>query len=96
MVCHSCGQKIETSHGVRRTDVCPHCGSDVHCCLNCINYDTSKYNSCAEPSAEWVSDKSAANFCDFFEPSTRVPVLSNSRSSIQEARKAFDALFKKE
>lgn len=93
MVCHSCKRDITLGATVSRTEECPHCGADVHCCLNCINYDPSAHNRCREPQAEWVSDREKANFCDFFMPNRLTS--AGTSSNVTDARKAFDSLFKK-
>jgi len=47
-------------------ELCPHCGMDVHVCVNCEFYDPSYANSCREPQAERVSDPEARNACEYF------------------------------
>jgi hypothetical protein len=98
MVCHNCGREIKVVGKVLRTDECPHCDADVHCCKNCRYFDPGKNNQCSEPQAEYVRDKNRANFCEYFEPNNRVPLTSRggSQSSHRDdVRKAFDNLFKK-
>jgi hypothetical protein len=95
MLCYHCGTEVKVGRVVYRTDDCPNCSSDVHCCLNCSNYDTAAHNRCREPNAEWVADREKANFCDFFMPNklTAAPVRTSAPKD--DARKAFDSLFKK-
>jgi hypothetical protein len=50
-------------------------------------------NSCQEPQAEYVNEKAAANFCEFFQPGTKV-AASGREAARQDAKKALDALFK--
>lgn len=98
MVCHNCGRDIKLIAKVARTEECPHCGADMHCCKNCRFFDPGKNNQCSETQAEWVRDKISANFCDFFEPSKRLPLTtrgSGETSRGDDVRKAFDNLFKK-
>lgn len=98
MVCHNCGREIKLIAKVARTEECPHCGADMHCCKNCRFFDPGKNNQCSETQAEWVRDKLAANFCDFFEPNTRVPLTTRGSGESgrgDDVRKAFDKLFKK-
>lgn len=64
--CHSCNKTIEASGRIGRTDTCPHCDADLHCCLNCSFYEAGSYNECREPQAERVVDKESGNFCDCF------------------------------
>ena len=95
--CHSCGEQFPLNPGdkILRKDTCHQCGMYMHCCRNCRLFDPSKNNQCAEPQAEWVSDKEGANFCDFFEPRTSVNLVNRSRSASESTAKAFDSLFKK-
>ena len=95
MFCHSCGHEIMLVSGIGRRDSCPKCDADLHCCLNCTFYDTTKANDCAEPSAEWVPNKPAANFCEFFEPNLKRSGAGGKPALKEEVRNAFDALFKK-
>jgi len=49
-----------------------------------------------EPEAEYIADKDRANFCEFFQPSTKaVPTKPNGLRA-EEARKIFDRLFGEE
>ena len=64
--CHHCGRVLEFGDRVFRNDTCPGCGSDVRCCLNCIDYDESAPNQCREPEAERVTVKDRRNFCEYF------------------------------
>jgi hypothetical protein len=95
MICNSCRGEIKLEGYVSRADECPECGADVHCCLNCLNYDPSAHNRCREPQAEWVSDREKANFCDFFTPNKMKPAGKSPRDAAGDARSAFDNLFKK-
>jgi hypothetical protein len=94
MICHHCRNEVQTEKFVSRTDECPHCSSDLHCCLNCSNYDPSAHNRCREPQAEWVTDREKANFCDFFTPN-RTMQGQGTKPPGGDVRKAFDSLFKK-
>lgn len=74
-------------------DTCPKCDYDLHVCLNCRFYDPAKHNQCAETQAEWVRDKEASNYCDYFSPN---PALSGCKlsSPTDDAKKKFSSLFK--
>jgi hypothetical protein len=98
MVCHNCGREVKIVAKVMRTDECPHCSSDMHCCKNCRFFDPGKNKQCSEPQADYVRDKLKANFCEYFEPNTRVPLTTRGGAQIvqrDDVRKAFDNLFKK-
>ena len=92
LACHHCRREVQLEAAIQRTDSCPSCYSDLKCCLNCMFYDAGRNNQCAEPAAEWVPEKSKANFCEFFAyaKKTATPAAANA-----SARSAFDSLFKK-
>ena len=93
--CHRCGaaSKLLDGEVVSRRDECSSCGADMRCCLNCRHFDPSKNNQCAESEADWLADKESANFCDWFKPRTTVDLVG-TKSSNDDAKKAFDDLFK--
>ena len=93
MFCHHCGSEIKTDHKIGRQETCGECSSNLHCCLNCRFYDPNAYHQCRESEAEWVQDKTSANFCDYFEPSERKAPDQSKRS--EDTRKKLDQLFKK-
>lgn len=93
MICHHCKSEITIQEFISRADECAHCGSDVHACLNCDNYDPYAHNKCREPQSEWVTDREKANFCDFFIPNRLNASAAGSPQG--DARSAFDNLFKK-
>ena len=98
MVCHNCGREIKLITKVARTEECPNCKADMHCCKNCRFFDPGRNNQCTETQAEYVRQKDRANFCDYFEPSNRVPLTTRGSSTSapkNDVRKAFDDLFKK-
>jgi hypothetical protein len=96
MICWKCGTPVELKPGARiaSRDECAGCGADLHSCRNCQFYDTSKSNQCAEPQAEWVRDKEASNYCDYFQPSSHAADRAAKPRSTQDARKKFDSLFR--
>ena len=101
MTCWKCGYAINLASGSRAgtRDTCPQCASDLHACRNCRHYNPAKHNQCAETQAEWVRDKEAANYCDYFSPSVlRRAGASGSSSGADtrsdDAKKRFDSLFK--
>jgi len=97
--CWKCGATINLPAGSRvgNRDVCPSCDADLHSCRNCDFYDPSKNNQCSEPQAEWQRDKENANYCDYFRPGARSGAAksgSRAGSSVSDAKKKFDSLFK--
>jgi LSD1 subclass zinc finger protein len=95
LVCHQCRKPVALPLGARigRRDECPHCHASLHCCLNCQYYDTLVHHECREPQADWVRDKSAPNFCDYFGP--REGALAQAGADKAAALSRLEALFKK-
>lgn len=91
--CHKCGRELNSEFEFGRQDTCSGCGLATHSCMNCMHYNTSRYNECDEPVAERVVDKEKFNFCDYFKPGTGKG--GQGLSSRDQALKAAEALFKK-
>jgi len=91
-ICHKCKKEIADDFFVGRQTQCPHCGADLHCCLNCSFYEIGAYNDCREPQAERVLEKDRSNFCDYFnfKQSSNAPDTAHSN-----AKNKLEALFKK-
>lgn len=93
-ICYRCGKAVEMDRTVGRTEPCPHCDADLHCCLNCTFYDPTAHQECHEPQAELVSDKEKGNFCDYFmfkESAGAKPRHDDAKSP----KEKLDQLFKK-
>jgi hypothetical protein len=90
--CSFCGRQIDLHGRVARGDTCPHCGRDLHCCMQCRFYDPGSYNECREVSAERVVDKERANFCDYFVMRGKTGKRSGKEAL---AKQALEQLFKK-
>ena len=92
ITCAFCSKEMEFEGKVSRNDTCPHCGRDLHCCLQCKFYDLGSYNECKEVMAERVVDKDRNNFCDYFVlKGTKVSQFG--RKAV--AKQALEDLFKK-
>jgi len=92
--CYKCSTnldfKVETD--LARSEECPNCYADLRCCFMCHFYDKNSYNECREPTADRITEKEKANFCDHFK------LKSGSLNPLdlkQNAVNAADALFKK-
>ena len=98
-LCHHCGREQHLQERVERTAGCPYCHSDLKVCLNCVFFDPGANNQCREPQAEWTPEKAKANFCEFFDfrqvAGMGRPGAGGSQSTRDDARAAFDSLFRK-
>ncbi len=104
--CANCGTVLLA--GFDPNGQCPRCGLWLHCCKQCVHFDTAARFECTEPIPERIPKKDARNDCTFYAfrttiekdtaPSAHVagpaaPAASNARPN--DARKAFEDLFKK-
>ena len=94
-VCHKCKKEIEIEGKVGREELCPHCNSYLHCCLNCKFYDEYAHNKCREPKSEWVSDRERGNFCVYFQLKD-CEEDNKSEERKREAKEELERLFGKE
>ncbi len=96
--CNQCGELRHSLGDMTTEDVCRKCGADLHTCGNCRFFDTTTTWECRENIPARVSSKHAKNECTFFQPKI-VRDLSADKGkqpmTENDARKAFDALFKK-
>ncbi len=102
--CANCGHVLAAT--VDLNGQCPRCGFELHSCKQCVHFDSSARFECTQPIPERIPRKDARNECTFFEfrmtvekdtaPASPSPSLSGLGSlSPQDARKAFEDLFKK-
>lgn len=92
--CHHCRKQVEIEAKPGRRDECPHCGSELHVCLNCALYDPRLSRGCREPQADEVRDVARANFCSWFTFREGKPE-GGGQPEAEKAKNAFDALFRK-
>src|SRR5579883_1034900 len=104
--CAECGTVLQDLGGMAAK--CPKCGFALHSCKQCTHFDPSSRFECRQPIPARISPKDTANTCTSY--AIRVMVEretgsggsatgsghSNGPSSrVEDARKAFDNLFKK-
>ncbi|MBP3742079.1 MAG: hypothetical protein J6J00_03755 [Treponema sp.] len=97
MICWKCRKEISIEKPVRG-DECPFCHADLHVCKACEFYESGAHNDCRESSADMVSDKERANFCDYFRVNKKIATggaigEAGGKSKADAARDAFNALF---
>lgn len=91
--CWQCGVELkELMFPISRRDECPSCRAELHVCRFCQHFDSRVADQCREDRAEAVTDKQAANFCDFFSPSTQAFSAQEQKRG-SDARSAAEALF---
>jgi hypothetical protein len=96
--CNACGQLRHSLGDLTNEDVCQKCGADLHTCGNCRFFDTTTLWECRENIPVRISPKHTRNQCTFFQPKIVKDLSADKARQPQtpdEARKAFDALFKK-
>ena len=89
---------------------CFKCGADLHCCKQCVHFDSSTRFQCTKPIPVRIVMKDQPNTCQLFTPRVTVardalpagpPQRLASQAGMQaprnatDARAAFDNLFKK-
>lgn len=104
--CSNCGTIL--APGFDKNGKCPKCQLELHCCKQCVHFDTGAQFECTQPIPERIPRKDAKNECTFFEfrmtvekdtspvnyPSNPAPAPA-SVGRPDDARKAFEDLFKK-
>ena len=104
--CSNCGTIL--APGFDKSGRCPKCQFELHCCKQCVHFDTGVKFECTQPIPERITRKDAKNDCTFFEfrmtvekdtspvnyPSVSPPAPA-SPGRPDDARRAFEDLFKK-
>ena len=96
--CNQCGTQRIGLENPTADETCMNCGADLHTCGNCRFFDTTAPWECRENIPARVSGKHARNECAFFTPKVVKDLAADKTRAPQtpdDARKAFDALFKK-
>jgi hypothetical protein len=104
--CSNCGAVL--APGFDPKGQCPRCQLEMHSCKQCVHFDTALQFECTQPIPERIAKKDAKNECTFFEfrmtvekdtspvnYATNTPVSATSAGRPNDARKAFEDLFKK-
>lgn len=93
--CAVCGQSVKLLGTIETKTNCPKCGKPLHTCTNCAFFDPGAPFECRKPLKARVDSKARANRCPHFAPKTVRDLSSRGPASPDDARAAFDALFKK-
>lgn len=94
--CKSCGEKQRDFEELRPDSTCGKCGADLHACAQCTYFDTSARFECTQPIPARIPAKKLRNTCTFYSPAKTFDLTgSRAAETPQDARAAFDRLFKK-
>jgi hypothetical protein len=96
--CNACGQLRQNLGELTHDETCLKCAADMHTCGNCRFFDTTTLWECRENIPARVVGKHKRNECTFFSPKIVRDLAADKGRQTQtpdDARKAFDALFKK-
>jgi hypothetical protein len=96
--CNQCGQQRIGLDEPTTDETCIKCNADLHTCGNCRFFDTTTTWECRENIPARVANKHARNQCTFFQPKVVRDLAADKGKQLltpDDARKAFDALFKK-
>ena len=95
LVCWKCGADLAAlSLPLSRRDECGQCRAELHVCRMCVEYDERVAKHCREPTIEEVTNKQAANFCDYFKPRANAWIAPNT-AVMDSARAELERLFGK-
>ncbi len=94
--CAMCGTAIPALQEITATSQCSQCQADLHTCKNCFHFDPGSRFECTQPISERIAKKNARNECTYFEMRKIVErESSESTTKSEDARTAFERLFKK-
>jgi len=107
--CASCGNVLQP--GFDSNGVCPKCSFELHCCKQCVHFDSAAQWECTQPIPAPILKKTSKNHCKLFEFRMTVekdtaPIAQAAPTAVQrehaytasrpnDARRAFEDLFKK-
>ncbi len=95
--CKHCGERVRDIDSITAGALCSKCGEALHACSQCTFFDTSARFECAKPIPERIVSKKAGNSCTFYSPAKTFDLTGSrgTEATPDDARAAFDALFKK-
>jgi hypothetical protein len=84
--CFSCAMALPADIDFK--GVCPKCGAALHCCKQCVHFDSSTRFQCTKAIPARIAVKDLANECAFFAPAVTVArgVVPNGVHSNGSAR----------
>lgn len=108
MKCWNCGADLEDPFGkISFRETCQKCHAALHCCKNCIYYKPGQPNDCLVPNTDYVSERTAINFCEEFKLKGKGPEVKVNPDDVakrlfgdsdeeppQDPKDKFGSLFK--
>lgn len=101
--CYNCSTALPD--GIDFKANCPKCGVALHCCKQCAHFEPSTRFQCLKPIPARIAGKDQHNECELFEARvtvardaaqpTSTAAMMNAPRNPNDARAAFDNLFKK-
>jgi len=92
--CSNCGALLQAV--TEPLGNCPKCGAALHACKQCTHFEPSAQNECREKVTVRITKKDALNECTLFLlKQTLEKETSSAAARVDDARKAFENLFKK-
>ncbi len=107
--CFNCSTTLP--QGIDFSTNCPKCNAELHCCKQCTHFEPSTRFQCLKPIPVRIAVKDKANQCTLFSPRVTVardgtaagtaavqastPAGPPAPRNPEDARNAFDRLFKK-
>ncbi len=106
--CFNCSTTLPPNTDFNGT--CPKCNAELHCCKQCAHFEPSTRFQCLKPIPVRIAVKDKANTCGLFSPRVTVaregtnngptvappvPMGPPAPRNADDARSAFDKLFKK-
>jgi hypothetical protein len=92
--CAQCGMVLNVL--TEPVGQCAKCGFELHSCKQCSHFDPASRFECTEPIPERIPRKDVKNDCKFYAMRVMVEKeTSTSPARVDDARKAFENLFKK-
>ena len=88
--CYKCQEELVFEVKIGRLDTCPNCSAYLHSCRNCRFWSPGAHNQCTENQGEFIRDREAANFCNWF--AFRV-MGEDTSAELNAAKSKLDALF---
>lgn len=107
--CFNCSTTLPA--GTEFNGTCPKCNAELHCCKQCSHFEPSTRFQCLKPIPVRIAVKDKANDCTLFTPRVTVAREGTANGAAappppvnqgppaprnpEDARSAFDRLFKK-